>query len=120
MREDAHAPATRIKTTIATRNATWLAPANSSMPTGFVLTETPVSSGPGVKAHIREYAAIITPANQATGCQRLDGSRPSGNSRKPNVSIRSAPRLIVQTLAHAINGPPGSEPGLVTNAYWAY
>jgi hypothetical protein len=53
---------------------------------------------------------------QATGRQRREGSRPSGNSRGTKVIRQPAPGAHAQPLAQSARSPPGSEPGAVASA----
>jgi hypothetical protein len=61
-------------------------------------------------------APIEPAATQATGRQRDEGSRPSGNSSNPKVRINVAPVSHTQEETQAMARPPGSAPGSVTRA----
>ena len=46
-------------------------------------------------------AAIPAPASHATGRQRGDGSRPSGNSSSPKVASGARPATQIHVPSHA-------------------
>src|SRR5215217_9723782 len=61
--------------------------------------------------------------SQATGRQRRDGSRPSGNSRGTKVSASPSPGAQAQWLTHTASPPPGTAPGgglAVWVSHWAW
>ena len=69
------------------------------MPTGL---DTAVSSiGPGPKAIPTVMAASDTALSHATGLQRRDGSRPSGNSSRTKVAAGPTPSIQTNVPTHA-------------------
>jgi hypothetical protein len=61
-------------------------------------------------------SALGTADSHPTSRQRGDGSRPSGNSSGTNVSTTGAAPAQTQVVSHAMNGPPGTDPGAVHKA----
>jgi len=61
-----------------------------------------------------------TPAAHATGRQRRDGSRPSGNSSGRKSAITAVPGMLIQKPSHAINSPAGSPRCCAVSATIAY
>jgi len=61
-------------------------------------------------------SALGTADSHATGRQRRDGSRPSGNSSGTNVSSTGMLPAQTQVVSQAMNGPPGTDPGAVHKA----
>src|SRR4029453_15260396 len=61
----------------------------------------------------------VATANQTSGRQRGDSSCPWGNCKNTSTGTRTV-RSIGQTANQAAQSPPGSDPGAVTSAYWAY
>jgi hypothetical protein len=72
-----------------------------------------------MRALARAGSATAAAASQASGRQRAEGSRPSGNSSSPKVTIGVRPSTHTHADSYATAVPPGSAPGLVTRVYWA-
>ena len=56
-----------------------------------------------------------TADSQATGRQRRDGSRPSGNNKGTKVSASPRPGAQAHWLTQMASSPPGPAPGAVRN-----
>src|SRR3712207_2911410 len=59
-------------------------------------------------------------APHKTKRQRGEGSRPVGNSRSKNATMRNQPIPRAHVPNHTIHAPAGSAPGAVISAYTAY
>jgi hypothetical protein len=70
-------------------------------------------SGHSSGAPSPQTSTIGTAENQASGRQRRDGSRPSGNSRGTKVSSSPAPGAQAHWFTQLATSPPGTAPGLV-------
>jgi len=90
----------------STRNS----PAARSTAQGFCGIPIPggPSNGRGAKAAHTVKTAMSTAAAQATGRQRRDGSRPSGNSSGRKVMVSGKAMYQGQDPSQPITSPPGS------------
>src|SRR5512132_1516844 len=70
-------------------------------------------------AEAAAVSVLVATANQTSGRQRGDSSCPWGNSKNTRTGSRMV-SSIGQTANQAAQSPPGSDPGAVTSAYWAY
>jgi hypothetical protein len=91
-------------------------PAAASMPQGFCGIPGGPSNGRGAKAAHTVTTAMVTAAAQATGRQRRDGSRPSGNSSTRNVRINPNAMYQGHEPSQPITSPPGSHSGRSSSA----
>ena len=67
--------------------------------------------GPGSRAIAADVTAIATAANHATGFQRGDRSRPSGNTSTRNVVDNPANGTQTQVASQLAASANGTEPG---------
>src|SRR5688500_9798595 len=95
----------RNRTAIALADATMLAAISGSEMSGSRPKKLPKApptlagfstdgqpySPPGANAPPNAVTAIVAPASHAAGRQRGEGSRPSGNRRRPKVVIKRTP-----------------------------
>src|SRR5674536_155672 len=79
-----------------------------------------LTSGPGRKASEVTPSPRARTPSAATGHQRRDGSRPSGNHSTPNVSRGLNPHIQTHDDTHATATAPGMDPGRSTRPRWAY
>ena len=60
---------------------------------------------------------VAAAISQATGRQRRDGSRPSGNSRKTKVMVMAMPGRLVQEASQLARPTPGRDSATARGAY---
>jgi len=87
---------------------------------GFGTSARLASIGPGDNARLRVINAIPATAIQATGRQREDGRRPSGNTKAGRIKVVPIAGTAVQIYSQAASAPPGNPPGCVMYVYRAY
>src|SRR5215212_3337033 len=93
-----------------------LTPSKPSMPRGLSVDIGQSSQvGPGHNAATVVNATVAIPTSQAKGSQRLEGSRPSGNSSTKNTQI-ALNGTHTQALTHVAAWPPGRERGCANSA----
>ena len=81
---------------------------DAGMPSGFGTLPSISSRSPGSSMPRSAIAAIARPSSAATGRQRREGSRPSGNSSSGHVTSTSRP-MKVQLSSHAAHWPSGCD-----------
>jgi hypothetical protein len=70
-------------------------------------------------AEVATVSVQVATANQTSGRQRGESRRPWGNSKNTRTGSKMV-SSIGQTANQAAQSPPGSDPGAVSSAYWAY
>src|ERR1035438_1401919 len=89
----------------------------SGSPSG--LSRTGWFNGPGRSATDSMLSPTNRPTAAATGHQRREGIRPSGNHRTPKVSSGLNPHSQIHDDTQPATSAPGSDAGWPTRPFWA-